>query len=211
MLRFGPRMSERTTPSSYREAAHTKVLVTARLPTRLPSVSTRDARNTQMRHYTSNHGVKPDHNEVQKPEQPQRPCITPPVIRAKPAFTTSPQTPASSKPEPFDKSTQALFKNLYDKLPLDHAKYTKIVEIPNEYAVLSKGDVHVLVLQCRMFDSNVLTFPLNPKDARKILASTDDLQSHVQNLRSNVAANYIFSLEGVDKMRRALDPDYQPL
>lgn len=211
MLRFGLRMSKRTTPNSYREAAHAKVLVTTRLPTQLPSVSTRDARNTQVRHYTSNHGGKPEFNEVQVPGQPQRRCITPPEIRAKPALSTSPQTPASSRPEPFDKSTQALFKNLYDKLPLDHAKYTKIVEIPNECAVLSKGDIHVLALQCRMFDSNVLTFPLNPKDARKILASTDDLQSHVQNLRSNVAAHYIFSLEGVDKMRRALDPGYQPL
>lgn len=211
MLSFGCIVSKKTTPHAYRESAHAKMLVTTRHPTPLPVVSTRAARNKQVRHYTSDHGGKPDLNEAPMPVQPQRRCITPPVIQAKPALATTLQIETRSKPEPFDKSTQALFRNVYDKLPLNHEKYTKIVEVPNECAVLSKGDVHVLVIQCRMFDSHKLTFPLNPKDATKILASRGDLQSHVQDLRSNVAAHYIFSLEGVDKMRRALDPDYRPL
>jgi hypothetical protein len=192
MLRFGRIVSKTTTPHTHREAAHAKVLVSTRHPTRLPSVSTRDARNTQVRHYTSDHGGKPDVNEAQMPGQPQRRCITPPAIQAKPASATTPQIEARSKREPFGKATQALFRNVYDKLPLNHENYTKIVEIPNECAVLSKGGVHVLVIQCRMFDSHRLTFPLNPKDAAKILASRDDLQSHVQDLRS-----VVFKLPGL--------------
>ncbi|MDB5824702.1 MAG: hypothetical protein JWR21_3406 [Herminiimonas sp.] len=106
---------------------------------------------------------------------------------------------------------QALFKQLYDKLPLDHAKYKKVFEVPNNYAVLSQGEIVLLALHYQMFDSRVLTFPLNPKDATKILASEKDRESYVQNLRANISARYIFSLEGVHNMRQTLDPDYQPL
>lgn len=100
---------------------------------------------------------------------------------------------------------------MYSKLPLDHTKYKTIVEVPGDYAVLSLENTHVLKIKCSMLDLEVLTFPLHPEDATRILASGKALESHVQELRKNVNSRYIFSLEGVDKMRRTLDPDYQPL
>jgi hypothetical protein len=36
-------------------------------------------------------------------------------------------------------------------------------------------------------------------------------ETYIQNLRRDMSARYIFSLEGVHRMRRTLDPDYQPL
>ena len=174
----------------------------------------REGARSKVRSYSSAHDSKPISDASPAPAPPQRESIKPHLIQVKPVFQTSPifkEKPAAAKPAPFDESTQALFDNLYSKLPLDHTKYKKIVEVPNDYAVLSLENNHVLRIKWSIFDLKALTFPLNPKDATKILASDKALEDHVQDLRKNLNSRYIFSLEGVDRMRRTLDPDYQPL
>jgi hypothetical protein len=178
---------------------------------RHPTVRTRDGLRSQIRCYSSANANKAgiDAGTAAAPRQ----CLKPPLIQPNPVLSTAPkfqQASPAAKPPPFDQSTQALFDNVYSKLPLDHAKYKTVVEIPGDYAVLSLGNRHVLAIKCSMFGSKVLTFPLHPDDASRILASGKALESHVQDLRKNLAARYIFSLEGVDKMRRTLDPDYRP-
>ena len=215
MLRSG-RVPGRKTPSHAPRCTGRSKTPALRQTTRHPIVSAREGARSQVRSYSSAHGSKPisDASPAPAPLLPQRESIKPHLIQVKPVFQTSPvfkENPAAAKPGPFDESTQALFDNLYSKLPLDRTKYKKIVEVPNDYAVLSLENNHVLRIECSMSDFKALTFPLNPKDATKILASGKALEDHVQDLRKNLSSRYIFSLEGVDRMRRTLDPDYQPL
>jgi hypothetical protein len=213
MLRSGRVLGRKPTSQLPRSTGRSKTPA-FRLTTRHPSVGTRDGDRSQIRAYSSDHDRKSTIDARTAPASSQRQCIRPSLIQVSPVLDTSPifqQKSPASKPPPFDQSTQALFDNLYSKLPLDHTKYKMIVEVPGHYAVLSLENMHVLKIKCSMLDSEVLTFPLHPEDATRILASGKALESHVQDLRKNVNSRYIFSLEGVDKMRRTLDPDYQPL
>jgi hypothetical protein len=213
MLRSG-RVPGRKTNSELPQSTGRSKTPAFLLTTRPPSVGTRDGARNQIRAYSSDHDSKSIIDASTAPLPPQRPCIEPPSSQVRAVLDTTPiflEKPPAAKPSPFDKSTQALIDNLYSKLPLDHTKYKTIVEIPGDYAVLSFENTHVLKIKCAMFDSTVLTFPLHPRDATSILASGKALESHVQDLRKNLNSRYIFSLEGVDRMRRTLDPDYQPL
>jgi hypothetical protein len=215
MLRSGRILGRKTTSHMPRSTGRSKTPA-FRQTTRHPTVGTRDGARSQIRTYSIVHDSKAIVDAGTAPASPPRQCSKPPLplIKVSPVLYTTPifrQKSPAAKPPPFDKSTQALFDNLYSKLPLDHTKYKTIVEVPGDYAVLSLENNHVLKIKCSMFDSKVLTFPLNPEDSARILTSGKALECHVQDLRKNLASRYIFSLEGVDKMRRALDPEYQPL
>jgi hypothetical protein len=213
MLRSGRVLGRKTTSQLPRSAGCSKTPA-SRLTTRQPTVGTRDGARSQIRSYNSVHDSKSIIDASNAPAPPERKCIEPSLIQVSPVLDTSSifqQKSAAAKPPPFDKSTQALFDNLYSKLPLDHTKYKTIVEVPGDYAVLSLENTHVLKIKCSILGSEVLTFPLHPEDVKKILANGKALESYVQDLRKNLNSHYIFSLEGVDKMRQTLDPGYQPL
>jgi hypothetical protein len=214
MLRAMKIPGKRATPRGHLAAAPAHRTLMTRASMAPPTLSVRYTQNTQVRHYGTDPRCDHDGDETKSSAQTPVPCITPPLIQARPGLTVRPlppQTPPGPRVEPFNASMRNLFEALYDKLPLDHAKYTKVIDVPNDYAVLSKGDIVTLALHHSMFDSKVLTFPLNPKDAAEILACEKDREIYVQDLRKDIKARYIFSLEGVDRMRRTLDPDYQPL
>lgn len=213
MFRPGRLTSRKTSPYPQRAVVQDGGAV-ARRPLLFSAPPVRGPRLVEARRYASTYVGKPGLDEPRMPEQPQRQCIAPSLIQARQPSTSAPissQVSPRQTTTPFDESTQALLRGVYDKLPLDHAKYTRVLDVANDYAVLSRGDNYVLALRCRMFDSETLTFPLHPTDATKILACRDARESHVRDLRANVASRYIFSLEGVDKMRKMFDPDYRPL
>lgn len=213
MLRSG-RVLGRKTPSQLPRSTGCSKTPASRLTTRQPTVGTRDGDRSQIRSYSSVHDSKSIIDASTAPVSPQRQCIEPSLTQISPVLDTNSifqQKPPAAKAPPFNKSMQALFDNLYSKLPLDHTKYKTIVEVPGDYAVLSLENNLVLKIKCSILDSELLTFPLHPEDAKNIIANGKALESYVQDLRKNVSSRYIFSLEGVDRMRRTLDPDYQPL
>jgi hypothetical protein len=214
MFRAGNITSKRATPRGNRATAPGTAPVMTRPSAKLPSLANRNPRHSQVRHCATDHHSNHGADETKVPERLPLQYATAPLIQARPALTTSPlapQTPQKPRAEPFNPSIRALFEQTYDKLPLDHGQYSIVLEVPNNYAVLSKGEIVLLAVHHQMFDSTVLTFPLNPKDASKILGSEKERESYVQDLRKNMSSRYIFSLEGVHRMRCTLDPDYQPL
>ena len=208
MLRSGRTLGRKITSAAPRCPGQRKTPVSCQ-KARHPTVNARESVRKQIRSY----GSADDSRTVSTPASAMSDCIKPPLNQASPISHSAQifqQKSSAAKPPPFDQSTQALFDNLYSKLPLDHTKYKTIVEVANDYALLSLGNNYVLRIKCSMLGSQALTFPLHPDDATRILASGQALKTHVQDLRENLNSRYIFSLEGVDKMRRALDPDYPP-
>lgn len=212
MLRSGRIPGRKTTSHAPQRTARVTAPVFQQT-TRRPTVGTRDGTYSQLRAYSNSRDSKAPDDANTVPTLPQSESSRPTLIKVRPVVKDVPtfgQKPMATKP-PFDESTQALIDNLYSKLPLDHSKYKTILKVPNDYALLSFKDTHVLAIRCSTFDPKVLTFPLHPTDATRILASGEALESLVQGFRKNQNSRYIFSLEGMDAMRRYFDTDYQPL
>lgn len=213
MLRSGRILGRKATSCAPHRTARLKAPVFQQT-TRRPTVGMRDDTYSQLRAYSSSRDSKAPDDAGTVPTLPQSESSRPTLTKVSPVFKDVPtfgQKPMATKPPPFDESTQALINNLYSKLPLDHSKYKTILKVPNDYALLSFKDTHVLAIRCSTVDPKVLTFPLHPTDATRILASGEALERLVQGFRKNQNSRYIFSLEGMDAMRRYFDTDYQPL
>lgn len=108
-------------------------------------------------------------------------------------------------------NVRALFQNVYDKLPLDHSRYTSVIEVPLVYRLLRKDDRYVLCVTCGAEEKYLLHMPLNPRTARIALASKEYCEKMASDIRSSPGTFYPWTLESVHGIRKDLDPGYQPL
>ncbi|MDB5824701.1 MAG: hypothetical protein JWR21_3405 [Herminiimonas sp.] len=91
MFRAGNITSRRSMPRSHLAGAPDKVPLRTRVSATLPTLSSRNPRNTPLRHYSNDDHCKAGGEALNMPQRLPLQYLTAPLIQARPQLTTTPR------------------------------------------------------------------------------------------------------------------------